>query len=134
MAIILQHRTTQHSYDSTFCHHFVFFIFLHSFTQTTQKSQKYFYLLCNSKEGSRTVHYSTKSIKRPPRAKRPPTTNRAGRLTRFRESRPTPPTNEDSRLSRQTTSLRNVDETTSCSNLLIGRTRKYMPAFAPTKE
>ena len=57
-----------------------------------QHRQNYFYLLCNSKEESRTVNYCTKHIKGRRGLKGPPTTARAGQLTQFRESRPTPPT------------------------------------------
>ena len=63
----------------------------YNFYKNLQKIQKYF-LFCSSKEESRTVRYCTRHIKRPPRAKRPPTTGGAERITLFRESRPTPPT------------------------------------------
>ena len=61
MAMIPQHRTTQRSDASTFCHHFVFFIFSTFVYKSNPKSQKYFYLLCISKEESRTVNYNTKA-------------------------------------------------------------------------
>ena len=66
--------------------------FLQIFTKRLQHSQTYFSLLCTSKEESLTVNYWTRHIKRPPGAKRPPTTDGAERLTLSRGRHPTPPT------------------------------------------
>ena len=44
-------------------------LYLLRFYKKLQKSQKYFYLLCNSKEENSTVRYCTRHLKMPPRAK-----------------------------------------------------------------
>ena len=62
-------------------------------------------LLQRRKPYSKLLH---KTYKRPPRAKRPPTTARAGRLTQFRGSRPTPPTSVIFLFSQQSTSPQNI--------------------------
>ena len=67
------------------------FLFQLIFHKTVAKSQKYSFVVQFHRRGPyRNLQY--KKYKRPPRAKRPPTTDRAERLTQFRESRPPPPT------------------------------------------
>ena len=125
MAMILQHRTIRPSDASTFCHHFAFFS--STFLQKQHKKPKIIFLLCNSKEENRTVNYNTKRIQRPPRAKRPPTTNRAGRLTRFRESCPTPPTCAAFPTSQPPPKFRKCSEDDTYYSSSTEHTRQYMP-------
>ena len=104
----LQRQLTEHYNAQNFSQSHIRFLFF--FLQVYYKvarSQKKFKLLCNSNEGGRTVNYHTK-YKRPPRAKRPPTTDRAERLTPIQGSRPTPPTSVNSPLSQQLTIPQNI--------------------------
>ena len=74
-----------------FCPHFVLFIFS-TFLQKPPKKPKIFLFVVQfpGRRPYRKLLY--KKYKRPLRAKRPPTTERAERLTLIRESRPTSPT------------------------------------------
>ena len=92
MANIPQHRTTQRSDASTFCHHFAFFILSTFFYKNNSKSQKYFLFVVQFQRRKPYGKLPYKTYKRPPRAKGPPTTDGAERLTLFRESRLTLPT------------------------------------------
>ena len=73
-----------------------------------------------------------KTYKRPPRAKRPPTTARSRRLTQFRGSCQTPPTSVIFPLSQQLTSPQTIVLIDFYSNWLTGQNRRYKPTFGQT--
>ena len=66
--------------------------FLQIFTKKIATQPKLFLFVVQLQRRNPYSKLLHKTYKRPARAKRPPTTTRAGRLTQFRESRPTPPT------------------------------------------
>ena len=86
---IPQHRTTQRQTPRGFATISFPSSFLHSFTKTIQKAKNFFSFCCAIPK-KKAEHQTTKHG--PPRAKSPPTTDKAERLTLARESRPTLPT------------------------------------------
>ena len=72
------------------------------------------------------------AYKKPPRAKRPPTTVIAKRLTQFRGSRPTSPTTVFLLLFRRPTSLQNTVSINFCSDWSTWNHRHYKPTFDQT--
>ena len=126
--MIPQHRTTQRSDASMFCHHFVFFIFS-TFLQKQPKKLKIvlFVVQFQGKRPYRKLPY--KKYKRPSRAKRPPTTDRAERLTLIRENRPTPPTSAGFPLFQRPTTPQTSASTNFCLGSSSGHIQLCMQAI-----
>ena len=73
-----------------------------------------------------------KTYKYSPRAKKPPTAARAGRLTQFRGSRPSSSTSVIFLFSQQSTNPQNIVLIDFYSNWLNGHDRRYMLKFGQT--
>ena len=94
MGTTLQRQTTKRSKASMFfCCQFLFlFIFSTIFQKSLQKNSKKNLFVVQLQRRKPYSTWRHKTIRRPPRAKRPPSTDRAEQLTLVRGSRPTPPT------------------------------------------
>ena len=106
--------TEQYEAQKFFYSHILFlFLFLQIFYKKVTKKPKIILIVVQSpqKRSYRTLPY--KRYKRPPRTKRPPTTDEAGRLTLIRESHPTPPTISDGIIFLPQTSLHTVVSATA---------------------
>ena len=106
----LQRRLTEH-YDAQnfFYSHILFlFSFLQFFLQKGYKKPKIFQIVVQFHRRKPYRNLPYKVYKRPPRAKRPPTTDRAERLTPIQGSRPTPPRAATAPSSLQQTTSRTI--------------------------
>ena len=105
------------------------YLFL-SFTKNLQKGQKHFYLLCNSKEESRTAHDGTRQYKGRRGLKGSRWPAKLGRLILFRASCPTLPTTAVFPLSPPRTRFCTAREENVYCNLIVEYNRPHTLSFA----
>ena len=117
MATTLQRGTTKRSdAPKFFVATFYSYSYLYNLLRKILQTPKLFLIVVQFQEESRTVNYGTRHIKKLPRAKRPPTTDRAERLTLIRKSRSTRPTTVVFPPFRRPTSLQNIVSANFCSD------------------
>ena len=123
MAMIPQHRTTQRSDASTFLPSIRFLHILYILLQKQSKKPKIFLFVVQIERRKPHSKLKDETYRRPPRAKKTPTTDRAWPLTLFRESRPTPPTSAGLLLFQRPTTPQKSASTNFCLYSSTGPTQ-----------